>query len=156
MLWINDLIGWAASCGMSYNVSDWSVRFLCTDQTSLGPDLDCATPTGDLQPAASICVVEHYIDSPHSSLTGVDLFNTFMPFLHLIASVHYGWWEYRLTSGSAALLSAPSDGASLLHSSDWPTPSGEPASSPPPSSRSKFDKRHNWVTTRRHQDHVLF
>jgi len=48
-----------------------------------------------------------------------------------------------LTSGSAALLSAPSDGAGLLRSDYWPTPSGEPASSPPPSSRSKIGFHRN-------------
>lgn len=46
-----------------------------------------------------------------------------------------------LTSGSAALLSAPSADAWPPRSSCWPAPSGAPASSPPPSSRSKWDRR---------------
>lgn len=50
-----------------------------------------------------------------------------------------------LTSGCAALLSAPSDAAWPPRSGCWPAPSGERAASPQPSSRSTIwfeeDKR---------------
>lgn len=49
--------------------------------------------------------------------------------------------KHTLTSGSAALPSAPSDAAWLLRSNDWPAPSGGLVSSPPLSSRSTVNDR---------------
>lgn len=46
-----------------------------------------------------------------------------------------------LTSGSAAPPSAPSADAWPPRSGYWPAPSDGPASSPPPSSHSEWDKR---------------
>lgn len=60
-----------------------------------------------------------------------------------------GWLVFTLTSESAALLSAPSDDAWLLHSNDWPAPSGGLASSPPPSFHSELNNKHNWVITQK-------
>lgn len=55
--------------------------------------------------------------------------------------------KHTLTSGSAALPSAPSDAAWLLRSDDWPAPSGGLVSSPPLSSRSAVNERQNSVTS---------
>lgn len=54
-----------------------------------------------------------------------------------------------LTSGCAALLSAPSDASWPPRSDCWPTPSGERASSPQQSSRSRWDlQKDKWSPNR--------
>lgn len=61
-----------------------------------------------------------------------------------------------LTSESAALLSAPSIDALLLHSNDWPTPSDAPVSSPLLSFHSKLDKQMQLSDPHRQQHPDLF
>lgn len=67
------------------------------------------------------------------------LLKVHLPYCEFLVVQHYKIETSTLTSESAALLSAPSDDAWLLHLGDWPTPSGEPASSPPLSSHSEFE-----------------